>query len=249
MEKWVFILLCCLAVILVVLCILQIIWIRTKLSSVMESALDKEGKVKRQALDSINSANTLNMYSLVCDVGLTIKINKTSNNFYSKIQQQLKPQRFSIPHVCSTSYASLEVDANNVALIAVKRGNGSSSLLFDITNNRIRYIQMNGVLFLVWYDEKVMASMKDTFYNYGMTEVESCEVFAIYAIDSADNFKYLPPGDTDCRVQLKPFNGILSNRTHFQPSASSKDTLMIDAVFGTKSSGLLPMHVLGYKIS
>ena len=246
MPNWVFIILCSLAVTLIILCILQIVWVRVKVSSFHSTSLKKELSLKQQVVASMSATNYLQVYSVLIDTWLTRELNNPSHTFSTTIRNEVAPRKFSLPYVCSTKYASLDVDCNGVGFIVMQRSDGSSRIIQDIRNGEVRYVLIQNKVYVAYYEEDAVNGIKDHLSEVYDTLKER-DIIMIYALTIPQNFVYEPADGSKCSMSLSVFMGSLSGISEMV--SKHPTAINVDSVIGQSSLSRVAMHILGYKIS
>ena len=227
---WIAVLLIVMAVLALVGCILQIVWIRAKLgnysqtqmatSLATQSAMMKELAVQQP---------TAQVYSLLVNAPLTVKINKATSPENIALSPLAAPQEFNVPQICNNTYfASGTVSCNSVSFLVVNINDSVSQFILDIQNGTIMYVMINSLLYRAKYDV--------AFQNVAINADSAYSATYILALYTMDTEKNVSKNGASCTMSIVPFFGTLSK----DGSAAITTALGLTA----NGSNNVPVHMM-----
>lgn len=225
MKQWV-VIVCIIASVLFVLgVIIQIVWIRNKMSDFEETKLASEMTQQARITSSSASARSnLAVYSVMLNLDLTNALNTPFNAEYNDLLSVTSPKAFSIPHICNNVVKSAKLSCNDIQYMVLQNTNGSVNLIKDITSQALMYVMISGKLYLIDSNPVYNKGIQDTYPDY-----VGYQIIYLYAIASPKNI-VLDTSDT-CLLDLVPFYG----------SLSTTNTIDLPTTKGT-----MQLHILGY---
>lgn len=235
-------------VLLLAAIIIQIVYVRTKLSSVQSSLYNKELQIRSQYNQEAKLSNKLQVYGLQIDNNSTRLLNNTTMSLGSTLLPIVTPKEFRLPHVCdNNSVQSLSVAVNKVGFLVVTKNLGAEELIKDIINNNVLYVIVNGHFMLIdWDNGDKMKSIIETVKQHDpvSSTIEDRYIFFVYAPKSEFNSlveRHLQPV---CNISIKTFLG----NTVDVVDTTDKRLVNMESVFGlSKTETFKPLHLLGYK--
>jgi len=226
MKPWVWITLICAAIVFILFIIGQVLWLRAKVKDFDRTKLTSQ--MTQQALiASSNKQSNLNLYSVVLDIPHTLQLNNKSTLEYGDMIPIVAPQTFNVPHVCGGVITSAHLSCNDPAFICMKNTYGAEQLLLDVKNGSIMYVMINGLYYLVTFDERAVVML---IANYPM--YANNMILTLFTVNSASNI--VLDATTSCTIELVPFFGALS-------TVNALQSINIDSKKQEQQ-----FHVLGY---
>ena len=227
MEQWVVVICIILSVLFILGVIVQIVWIRNKMSNFEESKLASELTQHAKITSRTSSARSnLIVYSVIINLDLTTSLNTEFNGEFNDLISLAAPKSFIIPHICNNAIKSANLSCNDVQFIVLQSTNGSINLLKDITDQKLMYVMISGKMYLIDSNPIYNKGIEETYSDY-----KGYHIIYLYAIASPKNI-VLDTADT-CIIDLVPFYGSLSS------------TSTIDF----QITGTMQMHILGYTLT
>lgn len=228
--------------------ILQILWIRHRITTLENDGYDKELSIRRDVVKTSSVSNRLQVYGLVVDCLATEMMNNKNLRIYNQISHFGTPRTFSVPHVCSTGVKSINLDIYKMGFLVVKQNEGSDNLCNDIVSGKIQYVIINNKLLMIAFDNgEKERGLKEAILDMQIPQLENIGnniIFYLYDMDSKHNNvtdTSIAP-DRSCVVDIKSFYGI-STRIGDQSTI-----LNVKSLVGFQSQTYLPLHVLAYRI-
>ena len=204
MNIYVTIALVAVTTLLIIWCILQVLWIRSKLSAYTDTNLSSQLDTQSKMLMALNAPkNTVKVCSLKLDVRLTYKINQSSALEAVFLAELTTPNIFNIPHVCGNVTTSLNLSCTSVSFLVITNDAGASDFVIDLQNGAIVYIMINKVLYFADFNMLTQTELKNSYPDY-----TNSYVIYLYTIISAGNTPYT--ADNTCTIDITPFFGTIS---------------------------------------
>lgn len=230
MEQWIIILTIFLAVVFVLATVIQIIWIRNKISNFSESKLSSELTQKSIIAAAVSSnRSNLVIYNVIVDLELTSSLNTKYNPEHIELVEIVAPKSFSVPHVCNNEVKSATLSCIDVGFLVIQSTQSSSLMIADITKQLLMYLMINEKYYLVDIDYFAVKQIQEKYSKY-----KGYYIVAFYTIKNIDNI-VLNTTET-CHIDLLPFIGTLSSNNII-------DNLMISSLSSQKTKQL---HMMGY---
>lgn len=226
---WIAVVLIIIAVVALVGCVLQIIWIRNKLNNYSQTQMAAALNAQNATLSQLAIPQpTAQVYSLLVDSVLTNKINQMSAPEHSALATLAVPQTFNVPQICNNQYyTSGSISCNKVAYLVVNINDSVSQLVITMQHGKIMYVMIKSVLYLAKYDPLFMSAAQSTNMAYN-----SKYIIALYTILSLDN---ISNNGTNCSTSIVPFFG----------SLSTDDTPTITSLLSLSPMGTTtPIHMM-----
>jgi len=238
--KWASIIEITLIVVILVLiigCILQVIWIRGKLStydsSNLANTMNALNQQKQQLFQS--SQSFLQVYSIIINTPLTVKANNVTTPEYALLTPLTTPGNFNVPYSCADGITSVSMQSNDVTYVVITSSSlGANQLVGDVAQGRVAYLMINSIMYLVTYDPTVQAAIQGLNNSYTNTFL-----LCLFKMISNRNSAITP--DSTCTLDMLPFFGLISNNT--APS------LLTNLNITNASPKEIPVHALGYLLT
>ena len=233
-SQWIIVILIIVVIAAFVGCVLQIIWIRNKLGNYSRTQMSALLTTQSQLMVQLAiPQSTMQVYSLVVDVQLTVKINTTSTPANSFLQPLVVPRLFSVPQTCGAAgLSSNEMSCNKVGYIVTTINDSSANLINDLQSGGIMYVMVGSTLYLAYFSQDFQDQLQ-----VKLPEFTDTYVVYLYTIISQKNL----PTVTGCTVGLVPFFGSISN------DSSQPLTKVIGITDGSKAKSL-PVHAMAFML-
>lgn len=226
---WLAVALIIVAVVALLGCILQIVWIRNKLGNYsqtqMAAALTQQSTMMMQLAIPQPTAR---VFSLLVHAPLTIKFNMISAPENSTLATMSIPQVFSVPQICENKYTSGSISCNAPSYLVFHMNESAADMIGNVQKGAVMYIMIKSILYLARYDHAFQSVLDNAGAYY---------VLALYTIQSAQNVSTEGDG---CAVSIVPFFGTLSNDS----------TATLPALLALSPNGpeTVPIHVMAISI-
>lgn len=254
MNVWVFGILVGVCITLLLLIILQIIYIRVKLSSMKDSIHVKDMSIRKQYSEQAKSKNQLQVYGVKIDCKCTSALNDKYSVIGNQLLELTAPKQFMIPHVCPNQdgVKHLNVNVKKMGFLILIPNTASQKLLNDIEVGEVRYVVLNSQFFLVHhFDKQDVANLKQIVKEadipHASNVIENRDIVFLYVLDSKFSVPIFDPNidTTNCVIQLSTFLNPHNTIRDF----NDHNLLDLQAVIGyTNAFQQIPVHVLGYKL-
>jgi len=248
LPPWAIIVIGTTLVLVIVFGVLQVLWIRNKLTSIQKASYNHELDTRRLVSQDVDIQNRLQVYGLVLNCKATSVLNTI---LFESIKPFAIPKIVNIPHVCGSVMKSLNVNVQKVGFLAVKTNEGADQLAQDIVSQKTRYIVINGQLLLIDYDssksrDTMIQTIIDANIRGTSDKISQLQVFFVYALGSIQNkLVDVDKSLSSCKPDIKSFMGTPSY------ASSQEDTQSIDvqAMLGYHNDAIeMPLHTLGYRV-
>ena len=244
-STYVYIALVSTCILFVFLIILQIFWIRSKLSAIEHRERNKDLVMRSEVADKMNVKNRLQMYSLLVDCRSTGVLNNSSFKYFKELKPHFAPKIITLPYVCESGVWSKKTSIDKAGILVTDANHGAFSLQEDVLQDLIKYVVINGQMFIVDMprDNVLKDKIREFEINNVSDKIDDRCIFVLYPVKSRYNTMIDLEGDK-CTMEINTFLGSISTLDNDQT-----DHFDMGYVIGFgKSTSMMPTHVLGYKL-
>lgn len=232
---------------LMVMCLLQILWIRGKLKQMSTASLQNAMAAKTHAVTVLDLENKLTMYSLVIDCKATSALNISSKNVYDSISHLIQGKVANIPNVCEGTYKTIKTTLNKAGFLVVYNNDGANRLADDVMAGNVQYLIINNKMFLVDVDttkraDELIKIVQEKNIPDVSSTIADRSIFYVYAVASAHNTPQ--DGASSCHPAVRTFMG--QNETATM-NDSTKNLNISEALALPSYASQMPCHAMGYK--
>lgn len=244
--NWTVVLLAVIVILLAIMGILQVLWIRKRLTQVQD--VHKLNVVLNNNDKSDGVGNTLQVYSMLVDGDITALMNDPSLKFYRQFRDTLNEEVYNTAYVCNAGVRSGNMILKKAGFMAVFPTNGSNSLADDIKHRRVQYLMIGGKMFFPMFDDKVSQRLVQMFADSNLSgdvtaRVQSDDIFILYAVKSAANSDLDVADDSSCQVSIQSLFGPVSTMTN-----DTGDYIDVNKELNIPSQKKYPVHAMGYRL-
>ena len=221
---------------LLVGCIIQIVWLRAKLSAYSDTQLSSTLELQSKMTQGMKlTANTLKTYSVILDNRMTYALNRPASDDAEFLLEFCVPRVFNVPHVCDGIVNGLNVSCSEVSYLVINVvEEGASQLMLDLQKKLIVYVMINKILYFADYSILIQTQLRE--HN---DIFKDKYVIYLYTMNSPKNI--IVDNDLQfCTIDIMPFFGQISSDDTFD----LKTLLSLSNVPTFK-----PMHILAFVIA
>jgi len=233
---------------LFVLIIIQVIFIRMRLSKIKTDLVIKQVDAQKEAISSATSESKLRVYAITVELDLTSKLGiAMPESFQEALVTRVTEKPMSLPFVCDFGVKSFDVRITKVAFLVLASGAGSEALSRDIANNEINYVMIQQEVYKAVFDQSIKDDVIVPYYqNQNMLDTADAfnDSIVITLLSLANNEPTESSAELEhnvCNFIMQPFMGKIVLKGG---SGNVIDT--VSQIIGAPGKSL-PLHVVGYR--
>ena len=228
--------------------IIQVVFIRMKLSKIKTDLVIKQIDAQKDAITSATSESKLRVYAITVELDLTSKLGiAMPESFRESLVSRMTERPMSLPFVCDYGVKSFDVRITKVAFLVIATGAGGEALARDIANNEINYVMVQQEVYKAVYDPSIKDDVIVPYYQ-GQNMLDTADAYndsiVITLLSLANNEPLVGSAELEhnvCNFIMQPFMGKIVLKGG---QGNVIDT--VSQIIGAPGKSL-PLHVVGYR--